>query len=123
MPDPVWRHEWWGEPWPSADTPASVCDDPATRVPVPVGSACILCQEPIGEGDRGTFTMAVLAVDDVTRQPVHIECQTRAVVGGIAHLQEKCICKGGGCDPDGGLTYRQSARVVWDWLEEQRTMR
>jgi hypothetical protein len=45
---------WFGEPWPSAELRAPVCEDDAERMPVPVGSACLHCNELIDENDRGT---------------------------------------------------------------------
>lgn len=65
---------------------------------------CVLCEEPI------LFSDAWQPLNDL--QYAHHECALREVVGGIGHqlghewwcLQQR--------DPDAGLTYRQSARMV-----------
>lgn len=47
----------------------------------------------------------------------HPECGMRMAVGGIGHLIDHdrwCIERS---DPDAGLTYRQSARLVYTWVE------
>jgi len=46
--------QWFGEPWPSAELRAPVCEDDSLRVPPPPpGEECILCGHPIQPGDRG----------------------------------------------------------------------
>lgn len=45
--------KWFGDPWPSAEYRAPVCEDDADRVPVPVGGSCAYCDKPISERDRG----------------------------------------------------------------------
>lgn len=47
------RIRWFGEPWPSADERAPICDDDAYRVAAPTDVACLDCREPIIEGERG----------------------------------------------------------------------
>lgn len=70
---------------------------------------CILCAEPVTWEDAGFYP---------TSQPMHAECGTRSVLGGIGHLtdhQRWCVEEG---DPDAGLSYRESARRVTIWLRE-----
>ena len=65
---------------------------------------CIMCDEPIGKFDA----WAPLN----TQQYAHHECSLRMVLGGIGHqLAHEYWCKEQH-DPDAGLTYRQSARMV-----------
>ena len=46
--------QWFGEPWPSAEYRAPVCEDDKDRVPPPPpGEPCLLCDHPIEQGDRG----------------------------------------------------------------------
>jgi hypothetical protein len=104
---------WFGEPWPSAEEPAPVCDDPTQRVSTPVGAECAFCTEQIEEGDRGTFCGNIHGGWD----PVHAECQLREVLGGAGHLAAKPHAPGGCGDPDGGLSWRESALLVWEWVE------
>lgn len=97
-----------GEPWPSG-----ICDI-GVQVPTPVGEFCALCATPIEEDHRGTF-IGVVAVGE---QPVHCECSLRSVIGGIGHLNgsSSCPCRGGD-DPDDGHSYRESALLVWQWVQ------
>lgn len=99
-----------GEPWPSG-----VCDD-GEQVPTPVGQNCFDCAEPIVDGDRGTFIFTTFGYR-ATPLPVHRECQFREVMGGYGHHINHdlwCIEKH---DPDGGLTRRESALMVWALAE------
>lgn len=62
---------------------------------------CVLCTP--GADYTGQLIVGVNA---------HRECMLRAVVGGIGHLiahEYWCLQKG---DPDAGLDYQQSARLV-----------
>jgi len=80
-----------------------------TGINTVTGTNCALCGEailpeedarPVGGRDRGA----------------HRECLLRAVVGGIGHLEDHaywCTYRG---DTDAGHTYRESARLVDDWL-------
>lgn len=105
---------WFGkEPWPSAEERASVCDDDTQRVPTPVGAECLLCTEQIVEGDRGTLHANFHGGLD----PVHVECGMREVLGGAGHLAAEPHGPGGCGDPDGGLSRRESALLVWEWVE------
>lgn len=48
----------------------------------------------------------------------HPECALRSALGGIGHLTDHghwCVDQG---DPDMGLTYRESALLVAEWVEE-----
>jgi hypothetical protein len=48
---------------------------------------------------------------------MHRECSLREVLGGIGHLLDhKYYCRGLH-DPDAGLTYRESALLVWTWVQ------
>jgi hypothetical protein len=52
-----------------------------------------------------------------TFMPFHRECGIREVLGGIGHLIDHpywCVTMG---DPDGGLSYRESARMALTWWE------
>lgn len=49
--------------------------------------------------------------------PAHRECLLRAVLGGIGHLVDHahwCVAMH---DPDGGVSYRESALAVDAWVE------
>lgn len=105
---------WFGDPWPDARNPAPVCEQPAMRVPTPVGARCPLCDEEIVEGDRGELMLYMFDSDGIGVRPVHVECQLRAVLGGPAHLRGTCTCCGGTDDPDLGLSRREAALVVWE---------
>jgi hypothetical protein len=81
-----------------------VCDD-GVRVPTPVGRTCLLCVEPVEEGDRGSFF--------ADGAPAHRECALRSVLGGYGHLTNHTLWCVQRNDPDGGLSYRESAMRVW----------
>lgn len=98
--------DYFGDPWPSG-----ICDD-GVRVETPVGKRCELCDVPIAKDDQGTFIGNV----NGALGPVHRECSLRMVVGGIGHLTNHTYWCGQHSDPDGGLTYRESAIEVWRWL-------
>jgi hypothetical protein len=106
---------WFGEPWPSAEERAPVCEDDQYRTNTPVFERCLYCLEPIVIGDRG---VALTAIEKTgPRQAfAHIECQMRQAFGGPAHIQGTCSCAGGPDDPDMGMTYREAALWVWDWV-------
>lgn len=91
------------------------------RVKVPMGWRCLRCSEPIDASDRGIF----LSVDnpDAELCPVHLECQLRAVVGNVLHLEGRCGCWGRPQEPhvaDLTQTYRDEARAVMAWFDRRR---
>lgn len=47
------RIRWFGEPWPSEEERAPICDDDAYRVDVPVGQTCVGCEREIEASDQG----------------------------------------------------------------------
>lgn len=62
---------------------------------------CGLCNEPIMAGAEAE-----------TVQPYHRSCLLRSTLGGIGHLIAHEYWCEQRHDPDAGLTYRQSARLV-----------
>jgi hypothetical protein len=74
---------------------------------------CVLCGEEIAEGDElaaGTW------IHEGRYCKAHRECALRNVIGGIGHLRDHYFwCKKMG-DPDGGMSYRQSAIEVDAWV-------
>lgn len=110
------RNPYFGEPWPSG-----VCEG-APRCPTPVGEKCVHCDEPIQEGDQGSMIGCMMLGEDKKSvvpsiRPEHRECQLRAVLGSIGHLKKKCSCYGGEGHDEPGMTRRQSAMQVWDWVQ------
>lgn len=99
---------YFGEPWPSG-----ICDE-GTRVPTPVGEKCALCDEEIQPDDQGSFMGAW--PDRPALAPVHRECSLREVLGGIGHHRDHDYWCHEMHDPDGGMTYRESALAVWELL-------
>lgn len=107
---PAWVRAFFGDPWPSG-----VCDE-GKQVDTPVGQYCVMCEEIVREGERGSF-MGIAEMPYYG--PVHRECSLRGVLGGIGHLQDHlrwCVQEH---DPDGGLSYRKSALLVWEWVQEK----
>lgn len=94
--------KWFGQSW-----GAPACE-PGDRVETPVGRLCLWCQEPIAAGDQGFLIPHVDTT--ITLKPHHLECQIRSIVGGVNHIEGRCLCCGGTEDPDPpGLTRRQAA--------------
>lgn len=57
---------WFGEPWPSAEFRAPVCEDDGMRVPPPPpGEMCILCGLPF-EADARGIQMPHLKADETS---------------------------------------------------------
>ncbi len=66
---------------------------------------CVFCDELIEEWDAWAPLNA--------KQYAHHECSLRSVLGGIGHqIAHEYWCHLGKGDPDAGLTYRQSAKMV-----------
>jgi len=79
--------KWFGEPWPSAELRAAVCEDDAQRIPTPVGEECTLCTQEIMQDDRGV-ALSHLQVDAnephltwIEQRYVHVDCLIQNVGG------------------------------------------
>jgi hypothetical protein len=78
---------WFGEPWPSAELRAPVCEDDALRIPPPKeGELCTLCDGPFRAGDRG-FMMPHITADKTSPwiswtelRYCHLDCLTSNVL-------------------------------------------
>ena len=95
-----------GERW---DAPAF---DDAIQRERPLGSLCGLCEEPIEEGDSGTWQ--VFGIGDALHaevRPEHIECWIRAGLGSPAHLRGECSCAGHEDEAD-DRSWREQGREV-----------
>ena len=78
--------KWFGEPWPSAELRAPVCEDDAERMAVPIGETCERCQRLIAATDRGVtipFLTGGLNWEGVLVQEIyyHAKCFLAVVVG------------------------------------------
>lgn len=110
---------WFGEPWPSAELRASVCEDDGYRIGTPVGESCLLCGEAILQGHQGVHFASVIDLDELIGKPVagsaayaHIECHFRSIVGSLSHWEGKCHYIGQ-CNDESVKTYREEALEVW----------
>ena len=75
---------------------------------------CYFCSEPI-EASQEVAEGRFFDAEGHERRN-HRECALRAVLGGIGHLNEHeywCVQMK---DPDGGLSYRESALLVDEWV-------
>ena len=98
---------YWGEDW-----GAPVCEGAVQSNTPPWGELCGYCREVIVEGESGTYTTMLWAQGPML-EPVHKECSLRMVLGGIGHHLNHtrwCVEQR---DPDGGMTFRESALLVW----------
>jgi hypothetical protein len=98
---------WFGEPWPTAQFRAPICEDDEKRIPTPVGETCIFCIESIEEDDRGEQLLG--------GEYVHVECGLRNVTGNHLHVMGKCEHIGH-CNEESKLSYREEAMEVWRLL-------
>jgi hypothetical protein len=54
---PAVKIRWFGDPWPSEEHRAAVCESDADLTLVPLGHTCIECTKPFKESDRGVITV------------------------------------------------------------------
>lgn len=108
------RSVYFGVRW---DAPAF---EDAIEVPTPVGEACLMCQEPVDEGESGVLTPYL---GDLENGPdlraVHIECWLRSLLGSVAHLEGRCTCFGGSIQDYDDRPYRVVARETMAWIVER----
>lgn len=89
--------------------PAKFRKEWEVQTATPVGQMCVLCREPVADGDIGTIN----GVDQVA----HYECSMRSVIGSVGHQMGRCSCFGGTEEDPEGLTRRQAAIAaarLWD---------
>ena len=87
------------------------------QTPVPVGTICLHCEEPIEEGDSGVW----LNNDTV---PEHIECFMRSIIGSVAHQRRQCSCFGGNETEDmPGFSTHQAAIAAYNEYQWQQLRR
>lgn len=109
---------WFGEPWWSwicYGEDGQLLTD--MHKPFPAGETCLHCGEPFDEaaGDSGQAMPCVRASGQTEVRHAHRECSLRSVVGPIAHLERRCHCHGGSNETP-GLSLRQDALAVQDWV-------
>ena len=76
---------------------------------------CAYCAEPV-EPDYVPPNGAEQAM--CNGRPAHNECGLRSALGGIGHLTNHAHwCTEVG-DPDAGLSYRESAELVFQWVRD-----
>jgi hypothetical protein len=99
-----------------------VCD-PADHTATPVGQTCLWCGETVEAGDQGVV-MPTIREGGASMEPLHLECHMRQVVGGVRHIEGRCLCCGGTEEPDPpGVTRREAARrAERAWLLKQRDL-
>lgn len=64
---------WFGEPWPSAELRAPVCEYESDHVRTPVGQSCLFCEQSIILGDRG-IVVAQLNPGPSMTGAIHLDC-------------------------------------------------
>jgi hypothetical protein len=75
---------WFGEPWPSAELRASVCQDDALRVPAPaVGESCPLCSKGFSSGHQGVVLPALEVDGSSNYRFTHLGCLVASVGGSM----------------------------------------
>lgn len=109
---------WFGQPWWSYicyGENGELLED--MRKPFPAGESCLHCGEVFDQaaGDSGQ-AMPCLTADGTVIRHAHRECSLRSVVGSLAHLERRCRCHGGSTETP-GLTKREEAVRVWEWVK------
>jgi len=94
---------WFGKRYPAP----AYADSPQAETPV--GAKCTYCDEVVRIGDDGW----ILGDGSV----LHRECNLRAVIGSVAHLQKRCSCYGGTGNHEDGMTRRQGALAAMEYWE------
>lgn len=75
---------------------------------------CLYCDEPVTEPGQWKGIVSITGKERAT----HLECATRALIGGLNHLQGRCTCCGGDEPPDpAGLTRREAALAAVAYWE------
>ena len=72
--------KWFGNPWPSDELRAAVCEDDEQKIPVPLGEECMFCQNLFEAEDQGV-TMPHISIGGPTTSSAHIDCLIRSVGG------------------------------------------
>ena len=72
--------KWFGEPWPSAETRAPVCEDDADRVdPPPPGEECLFCGGFFASDAQGAVMPHLKADWTAELRFAHIQCLVKNV--------------------------------------------
>lgn len=78
---------WFGEPWPSEDLRAPVCESDADKVELPKGTRCYDCGQEITSTDSGVVSFASFdiphsfALDDGNVVAAHLQCFLLMILG------------------------------------------
>lgn len=72
---------WFGQPWPTPERRAPVCDDDTARVPVPIGRACGKCGYPFSRYDRGVLIPLYDLTINNRDIAYHAACFLKLVIG------------------------------------------
>lgn len=74
---------WFGEPWPSRDRRAPICEDDESSIAAPAGEVCTHCAQVLTGADRGV-AVPYLERDDLapaTHGYWHLRCFLAEVCG------------------------------------------
>jgi hypothetical protein len=79
--------KWFGEPWPSAELRASVCEDDKDHVPLPANEKCAMCGNVLEPDAQGVVIPHMEASDIMPGmfiteiRYIHIDCMMRSILG------------------------------------------
>jgi hypothetical protein len=117
-PYPVPPTVYFGQRW---DAP--LLDGDTVQIDVPLGKACMFCDEPITAEDRGLMRPAIRNVGGelvATQEPAHMECDLRAGLGSLAHVEGRCTCAGARRTEEFAGTDREEALAVLAHINRER---
>lgn len=79
---------------------------------------CVLCGTPYLPSDPDQDISGTVIMTEEGRRQAHRACLLRNVLGGIGHLTDHATWCIDNQDPDAGLSYRESALKVDDWVAQ-----
>lgn len=109
-----------GSPW------RALLDHPHRLIPTPIDKPCLHCEELIHVGDRGVLIAVVTRLGPAPESMisnVHLECDIRSKLGGMSHMEKRCLCFKGkeGADHTFDGTFREEAIAVLAFLNKEWT--
>ncbi len=106
--------KWFGQAW------GPICGV-VEQVAVPTGARCTYCGEEVGPQDSGVI-MPHMTNNTWAELPNHRECFIRTIFGSIGHQLRTCSCYGGKEGDPEGLTLREAAKLVDNWMFQHSTI-
>lgn len=110
-----WPTYYYGRKWDAPVTDDAILMDEAL-VNALFPQPCDFCKEPVTAEDDIMLTPGICA---------HTECELRAILGDVQHLEGRCLCSRGSgnevtYESDHYETYREGAKAALQWLIDHK---